>query len=135
MLAKPMLAATAQSMVQAGTTLCRVPAAPRQEWTRGRAQTRQLPAGAELVPQIPYHQYFLQLGNDFWPEVQHILAESSCCNSFMLLTTRCFVLHSGNSLPSSQHGVGRAEGWLRGQRQQTRTHVLRYGWETAVLFS
>lgn len=96
MLAKPILAATAtgQSTVQAGTTLCRVPAAPRQERTRGRAQTRQLPAGAELVPQIPYHRYFLQLGNDFWPEVQHILAESSCCNSFVLFNNQmfCFTL-------------------------------------------
>lgn len=121
MLAKPTLAAALmrQRVVQAGAVSCHPPTAPHQkERTRGWRQwvwVRQLPADAGLVQQIPYHQYFLQLGNDFWPEVLHILAASSCSNSFVLLTTRCFVLRSGNSLPNSHHGAGRAQRWLRGQ--------------------
>lgn len=120
-LTKPTLAAAVmrQRAVQAGAASCHPPTAPRQKertrgW-RGWVWVRQLPADAGLVQQIPYHQYFLQLGSGFWPEVLHILADSSCCNSFVLLTTRCFVLCSGNSLPNSHHGAGRAQRWLRGQ--------------------
>lgn len=79
--------------------------------------------------------YFLQLGNYFWPEVLHILADSSCYNSFVLLATRCFVLCSGNSLPNSHHGARRAQSWLRGEQQQMRTHLLHEGITEKLLFS
>lgn len=135
-LAKPSPAATEmrQSTIPAGAGSCH-PAAPHwKEWVRVWVQVRQLSADAELLQEIPY-RYFLQLGNYFWPEVLHILADSSCCNSFVLLATRCFVLCSGNSLPKNHHRAGRAQRWLRGEQQQMRTHTRRYRWETVVFFS
>jgi len=115
-----------QSTVRAGAVWCCPSAAPRrEERTRGRVQVRPLPADAELGQSIPCHEYFLQWGNGFWPAVLCILADSSCCNSFVLLTTRGFGLCSGKSLPNSRHGAGRARRWLREQQQQTRTHALK----------